>query len=53
MADKNTETELRSGTDVIDAICNEDGDAGEEESWSDEEGEDPNYSYNYSLRRRR
>lgn len=24
-----------------------------EESWSDEEGEDPRYTYNYSLRRRR
>lgn len=24
-----------------------------EESWSDEEGEDPSYTYNYSLRRRR
>lgn len=24
-----------------------------EESWSDEEGEDPSYTYNFSLRRRR
>ena len=37
------------GVDVIDAMGNE---GNEEESWSDEEGEDPKYSYNY-LRRRR
>lgn len=53
LADKNMESDFKSGVDVIDAICNEDGDAGEEESWSDEEGEDPNYSYNYSLKRKR
>ncbi|XP_032455007.1 mitogen-activated protein kinase kinase kinase 13 isoform X1 [Nasonia vitripennis] len=49
LSEKSTETDLRPSTDVIDAMCNEDGDA---ESWSDEEGEDPNYTYNYSLRRR-
>ncbi|XP_014209041.1 mitogen-activated protein kinase kinase kinase 12 isoform X2 [Copidosoma floridanum] len=48
--EKNIETNLNSNTDVIDA--HEDVDAGEEDSWSDEEGEDPKYTYNYSLRRR-
>jgi mitogen-activated protein kinase kinase kinase 13 len=47
------ESDVRPSTDVIDALRNENADVGEEESWSDEEGEDPNYTYNYSLRRRR
>lgn len=36
-------------TDITDG---REDDRGGEESWSDEEGEDPSYTYNY-LRRRR
>lgn len=43
----------KSSADNVDALGNQDGDFREEESWSDEEGEDPSYTYNYSLRRRR
>lgn len=43
---------LKSSADNVDALGNQDGDFREEESWSDEEGEDPSYTYNYSLRRR-
>ncbi|XP_011495720.1 PREDICTED: mitogen-activated protein kinase kinase kinase 13 [Ceratosolen solmsi marchali] len=50
--EKCSENDIRPNTDVIDALRIEDADVGEEESWSDEEGEDPNYTYNYSLRRR-
>ncbi|XP_058790760.1 mitogen-activated protein kinase kinase kinase 13 isoform X2 [Phymastichus coffea] len=50
---KEKSTDRPEGNDVIDVICNEDGDAGEDESWSDEDEPDvPNYTYNYSLRRR-
>lgn len=52
-SDKSAKNDSTSGVDVIDAMCNANGGNGEEESWSDEEGEDPNYTYNYSLRRRR
>lgn len=44
---------LLKTTDNVDSLGNQDGDFREEESWSDEEGEDPSYTYNYSLRRRR
>lgn len=37
----------------LDNIIDDHEDAACEESWSDEEGEDPSYTYNYSLRRRR
>ncbi|XP_023318841.1 mitogen-activated protein kinase kinase kinase 12 isoform X1 [Trichogramma pretiosum] len=44
-------TEHDCHMDEVDATCHEDAEAGEE-SWSDEEGDYRNYSYNYSLRRR-
>ena len=50
---KKSDNLLKSSTDTVDALGNQDGDLKEEESWSDEEGEDPSYTYNYSLRRRR
>ncbi|XP_023289742.1 mitogen-activated protein kinase kinase kinase 12 isoform X2 [Orussus abietinus] len=45
------EIKVRSSSDSVDAMCDHEDDA-YEESWSDEEGEDPSYTYNYSLRRR-
>ncbi|KAJ8687425.1 hypothetical protein QAD02_023219 [Eretmocerus hayati] len=50
--DKRPELEPRLGTDVTDAVCNDDNDPGEEESWTDDDEEDANYTHNYSLRRR-
>lgn len=41
----------KTRTETIDILRNREDDACEE-SWSDEEGEDPSYTYNY-LRRRR
>ncbi|XP_015607063.1 mitogen-activated protein kinase kinase kinase 12 isoform X2 [Cephus cinctus] len=42
---------IRTCPETIDTLCDHEDDA-YEESWSDEEGEDPSYTYNYSLRRR-
>lgn len=47
-----SESKSRPCSESIDTLRDRDDDACEE-SWSDEEGEDPSYTYNYSLRRRR
>ncbi|XP_048515240.1 mitogen-activated protein kinase kinase kinase 12 isoform X1 [Athalia rosae] len=41
----------RPCSDGMDSLCDHEDEACEE-SWSDEEGEDPRYTYNFSLRRR-
>ncbi|XP_076225107.1 mitogen-activated protein kinase kinase kinase 13 wallenda isoform X5 [Nomia melanderi] len=47
-----SEIRTRPCTESIDTLRDREDDNCEE-SWSDEEGEDPSYTYNYSLRRRR
>lgn len=47
-----SEMKARPCNENINTLCDHEDDACEE-SWSDEEGEDPSYTYNYSLRRRR
>ena len=47
-----SDIKTRPCSENMDTLCDREDDACEE-SWSDEEGEDPSYTYNYSLRRRR
>ncbi|XP_043504154.1 mitogen-activated protein kinase kinase kinase 13 isoform X1 [Polistes fuscatus] len=51
ISQEQSENRMRSCSEFVNTLCNHEDDACDE-SWSDEEGEDPNYSYNYSLRRR-
>ncbi|XP_066592561.1 mitogen-activated protein kinase kinase kinase 13 isoform X2 [Prorops nasuta] len=44
-------TNMLPSSETLNILCNRDDEACEE-SWSDEEGEDPNYTYSYSLKRR-
>ncbi|XP_060832580.1 mitogen-activated protein kinase kinase kinase 12 isoform X1 [Bombus pascuorum] len=46
-----SEIKTRPCSESMDTLCDREDDACEE-SWSDEEGEDPSYTYNYSLKRR-
>ncbi|XP_015509482.1 mitogen-activated protein kinase kinase kinase 12 isoform X1 [Neodiprion virginianus] len=51
--DVHNDSDLKSKpcSDNMDSLCNHEDEACDE-SWSDEEGEDPSYTYNFSLRRR-
>ncbi|XP_014612785.1 PREDICTED: serine/threonine-protein kinase 3 isoform X4 [Polistes canadensis] len=51
ISQEQSENRMRSCSEFVNTLCNHEDDACDE-SWSDEEGEDPNYSYNFSLRRR-
>lgn len=52
ISQEQSENRVRSCSEFVNTLCDREDDACEE-SWSDEEGEDPNYTYSYTLRRRR
>lgn len=51
--DLDANTKIGSDNEAISTKILQEADGREDESWSDEEGEDPTYTYNYSLGRRR
>ncbi|KAL2751538.1 mitogen-activated protein kinase kinase kinase 13 isoform X1 [Vespula maculifrons] len=52
ISQEQSENRVRSCSEFVNTLCDREEDDACEESWSDEEGEDPNYTYSYSLRRR-